>query len=473
MDNNNSSNTTSDMIEACLGRLQNGETVEDCLRAYPEHQAELEPFLQTAMMLSEPRRAPSDAADSRMKAKMLAAYRENEQIEKPPVSYSDLLRYEGRNEINQQHRRYEPMNKQSFFTRFAGAIAGLAILLVVGVFAFTNLMPDQEQEAAGATLTPMPTNVPLETNVPMPTNVPLETNVPMTTIEPLSTESLGPTEFPNYESAVSPDGKWDAAATYVDQDAERYAVIRISDTSNGGVMFTPLDEISDIGTVVTTPVIVGWSADSRYFYYAETGLAEIAEQCDAPSTYFTNLSRLDMIDGSTAVIKDFPLSDIKMSPLGTELAVMNTRYNFRLGENDPLTVDMIDVMTAETTARTTVFDDSDRYESGILENRVHWSDDGTQLIAEMYTMPCPALGGDVGYQLFPSDDDGSPLIFSSEMGSVSPIEEGRVMMSIVEFSAGVFTVQDELTQCNYTVDLETKQLSSSNCPEKIDRDFSP
>ncbi|MGB2815194.1 MAG: hypothetical protein WBC75_08950, partial [Dehalococcoidales bacterium] len=43
-----------DIFEECLERiLTGGETVEQCLAAYPEYAAELEPLLQTALEAKE------------------------------------------------------------------------------------------------------------------------------------------------------------------------------------------------------------------------------------------------------------------------------------------------------------------------------------------------------------------------------------------------------------------------------------
>ena len=40
------------IFNECIERMQMGESVEDCLRRYPMHTAELEPLLRTSLGLA-------------------------------------------------------------------------------------------------------------------------------------------------------------------------------------------------------------------------------------------------------------------------------------------------------------------------------------------------------------------------------------------------------------------------------------
>ena len=42
-------NNFEDVLNECINRILKGESIERCLRDHPEHAAELEPLLQTAL----------------------------------------------------------------------------------------------------------------------------------------------------------------------------------------------------------------------------------------------------------------------------------------------------------------------------------------------------------------------------------------------------------------------------------------
>ena len=62
-----------DILDQCLARLADGATVDECLAAYPAHQAELEPPLRMAARVRElPRPALPPAARASLETQMLA-----------------------------------------------------------------------------------------------------------------------------------------------------------------------------------------------------------------------------------------------------------------------------------------------------------------------------------------------------------------------------------------------------------------
>ncbi|MBI2958374.1 MAG: hypothetical protein HYY32_05970 [Chloroflexi bacterium] len=66
------------VLDECIERLRNGETVEQCLTSYPHLAAELEPLLSTAAALRQASSlAPRPEFRAMAKARVLAAVREN------------------------------------------------------------------------------------------------------------------------------------------------------------------------------------------------------------------------------------------------------------------------------------------------------------------------------------------------------------------------------------------------------------
>ena len=46
-------NELNNILDECLEKVLSGESIEQCLQAYPEQAAELEPLLQTALAVSQ------------------------------------------------------------------------------------------------------------------------------------------------------------------------------------------------------------------------------------------------------------------------------------------------------------------------------------------------------------------------------------------------------------------------------------
>jgi hypothetical protein len=128
------------ILEECLERvLIKGETVEQCLAAYPEHAAELEPLLQTALVAKE-----ASAIKPRPEFRGRASY-----------------------QFQQAIREMEAKKSRSFFSRqpqWATAIIVVIVLLLAGggtVAAAGNSLPGETlyqvklaTEAVRLTLTP-------------------------------------------------------------------------------------------------------------------------------------------------------------------------------------------------------------------------------------------------------------------------------------------------------------------------------
>jgi hypothetical protein len=74
-----------DILEICLERLAQGDTIENCLADYPQRADELRPYLQAAQqlrVLSEQR--PSAAADKQIEQRLRRAVRQRSQVRVTP-----------------------------------------------------------------------------------------------------------------------------------------------------------------------------------------------------------------------------------------------------------------------------------------------------------------------------------------------------------------------------------------------------
>ena len=84
-----------DILELCLERLAQGDTVENCLADYPQEAAELRPLLQAAQQLhSLSPQQPSVAADKQIEQRLRRAVRQREEKKSPwqrPFSMESIL----------------------------------------------------------------------------------------------------------------------------------------------------------------------------------------------------------------------------------------------------------------------------------------------------------------------------------------------------------------------------------------------
>ena len=105
------------ILNECLERLLKGETVEQCLKSYPEQTAELKPLLETALA-----------------AKRASAI-------KPRADFKARARYQLRSALSET----APRPSLGWFPRWATVTAIVLVLLLVGsgtVIAAGNSMPD-------------------------------------------------------------------------------------------------------------------------------------------------------------------------------------------------------------------------------------------------------------------------------------------------------------------------------------------
>lgn len=206
------------ILNDCLTRIAQGESVASCLACYPEQAAELEPYLQIAAELRPSDVQISADEDARIEAQMRTAFRARHK--NPPVSTSIFSRY-----TQQQTRLIEkimPTNDKSgrgWVT--LGNALGLAlavVMLIGGWFLFDR---QQVQEVAPfSTEQPLvneqPTEPPSTPSVTEPPNTPLEpTTIPTVVGESVWIELFGANvvmattlpegqAMPVYDVAVAP-----------------------------------------------------------------------------------------------------------------------------------------------------------------------------------------------------------------------------------------------------------------------------
>jgi hypothetical protein len=116
------------ILDECLARMTAGESVDACLRDYPQHAAALRPLLDVALQLhARPSPQPSAGAVRTGQQRMLAALREQKRAR--DVSTSPLSRYAG------QVREFF-MPKGGMQTRH---VLRFAVAMVLVLFVGTNL----------------------------------------------------------------------------------------------------------------------------------------------------------------------------------------------------------------------------------------------------------------------------------------------------------------------------------------------
>jgi len=457
------------VIDDCLKRLADGATIEECLQQYPKHYKELWPILQTAAALRQPRVKPSASADARIKAAMLVAYNENREIEKSPVSYLDSARYTGRQHKSNNNRRQVKMNNRSIFTQLAGAAIALIFVAAAGWFVYTNVnqiaQPNGTTETTGgvASETAGPTEVEPILAAPTPSAT-VGTGIgPDVEADGSDGPQTPSPDAPNNQLTVtwpSPDEKWVASASKVDSDGSRTVTLTVTDQS--GTVHTPISKSEKLTMLSTEAYVFGWSSNSQYVYYAESGFAD---GCEVLPTFYINLSRLDVNTGATDLLSNDYLADVLLSPDGTQLAIMNTFWNNNYSESDldNITVDIVDTLSAETTSQTKIFDKSEAFVGGTLNNLLHWSEDGSRLVAQLHDNPCPVLGGEQAYQLIDPAGE-SPLLLSS---ADLQLDDASVMLEKRVLTAEQLQLMDAANNCDYSIYLASKRITSQMCPESI------
>ncbi|MCP4429074.1 MAG: hypothetical protein GY803_31700 [Chloroflexi bacterium] len=235
--------------------------------------------------------------------------------------------------------------------------------IVVGVYRFTD---DEEMVLLlGAVVNPIEEAA--QPVIAMSSAVKLDKLVEMQTIfeaildslrfiEP--TQSLDALDLPETQlptaqnevlTAVSPNGLWRVIIQSSDQvpptaddadqfpDGKYYVQMRV-EQDDGGQVWTAVDEWRDGGLGLTYPEPVRWSADGRYFYFANV---PVPDGC----SLFINggdLWRLDLSGGEVVEIAPYIGLVMALSPDETHLAV-NASYgrgflirNLATGEEQPI-----------------------------------------------------------------------------------------------------------------------------------------
>lgn len=432
-----------DILEMCLNRIADGETVADCLRDFPDHADQLTPLLKTAVLVREPQRQPSRSGDDRIKAAMLQAHRAahaDSQIStesvgaKPavspkgansPVSSSWFSRLLGQ---NQPKRRTEQMT-QPIFVRFAGAIAALAIVMLVGAFAL-GLGGRDAQEADAPTptieVTPEPTAEPVIEPEPMPND--------------LAWDYMS-------DDVASPDGTLTAfAQAFKTTDSDEVSlVIDVREVAGNGYSTGLSFDLA--GESDVRPHVIGWSADGGSVYFS----AEIAfPQCDSVSAY-RGLYRLRIDDdislSALEVIRNADddsgyFADLALSADNKQLAMLQV-----MEEGDTGVIPVLNTDSAEIIGTSIAIEG---YGGGVARHRLHWSADSI-LVAQLFETPCPTDGGATAFQI-----DGETVFNSAETNLTNTNFE------IAQLQDDVLQTFDINSGCVYETDLETLK-TKTNC----------
>jgi len=115
-----------DIFNECYERIRSGESLESCLKSYPEHAAQLEPLLRTTLDIGR-----------------RASYIQP----RPEFKHWSLVRLEGEQHYNHISQQRQPAKPGRFSLRQSWAIAVAAVLIVLltgggTVIASSNAMPD-------------------------------------------------------------------------------------------------------------------------------------------------------------------------------------------------------------------------------------------------------------------------------------------------------------------------------------------
>ncbi len=121
------------VLDSCLTMLQQGATVEDCLKKYPNWEQDLRPILElSSQVIDMPKPRATSAAVNSNRAKMMSALAEQASA-KPnferPVSFRNFLRYASQmNPFTSKKENVSTMN----YLRLTTVMATLIIGFVVG-----------------------------------------------------------------------------------------------------------------------------------------------------------------------------------------------------------------------------------------------------------------------------------------------------------------------------------------------------
>lgn len=140
---------------------------------------------------------------------------------------------------------------------------------------------------------------PSQTQVSTPTILPIKTLAPHYTPTPRLITPAPPEGTFTDQSMVSPDGLWTALPSF-ETLSDGYQVSLRVFNKNKSVVWTPVDYKGEgLGYLAPTPK--RWSADSRYFYYAETTVS------DGCSDFFPLEDSWKQLDILTGMVTPFEL----------------------------------------------------------------------------------------------------------------------------------------------------------------------
>jgi len=158
-----------DAFNDCIDRLNTGQSLDDCLRAHPQHADRLRPLLETAIVVRRAQPAVPPGAKLRVRQQVMGA-----------APHSSPLRL-----------NFTP----------PGLALAVASVLVVGFVAAMLLLASRDRDPALRT-EPLPTDTPTATVTLTPW--PTVTVTPSATITPTATPTTTPTASPTATPTPSP-----------------------------------------------------------------------------------------------------------------------------------------------------------------------------------------------------------------------------------------------------------------------------
>lgn len=269
-----------------------------------------------------------------------------------------------------------------------------------------------------------------------------------------------------HNPAVSPNGEWGAIIEINENRANSSfdvsAVVRTK--KEAGIQHTLVDESRE-GRYggISNPIALGWSADSRYFFYSERWFPD---GCDADLSIYGDLRRLDVTTGDIDFIYEMEMASVTLSYDGQKLAYMPRPYS----GDEYMALSILDLASLEPISdhRLNV-----KYVSGATTNKLHWSADSQSVIAELHTTWCPILDGNIDFWKIDlrdendlTNDDLDPLFSSSE---IKGNDIRLAFLGFDQFVEGVLQVSEAETACVFTISAETHTITSPNCPDRISK----
>lgn len=264
------------------------------------------------------------------------------------------------------------------------------------------------------------------------------------------------------DPTTSPDGAWAVTVEATENGADLLDILMTVVSGASGVNHIPIQETREVGFGGTSlPHPLGWSQDSRYFFFADRGFPD---GCDADLSIYTNLRRLDVTTGSIEAIYNAEMASVAISFDGENLVYMPRPYP----NNQFVSMTVIDTTSLGQVSSHLL---NSRYVEGATTNKLHWSADSKNIIAELHTIWCPILDGkidfwqiEIGADSDLTGDNVGPIFSSAQIDK----EDARsIILGFDQFVDDVLQVSEAETMCVFETSATTLIPTSSNCANRL------